>query len=401
MKNLLLFLLLGLSLGIDKFYANYLPYDFFGAIPLVLFPALIYVLINIKKIVWNDPIKKQLAFLTLYGLILAVSRYYYIYDRHELLIAPIFRQAVSFIFGSTLFIFFQLLFKKHDFNLVGKGICYSSIPFLFIGVSQHFNGNLVGFFPRIVSLFSEPSYYGDYLVLLILPFLVQELIKFRLLNLIEKYILGLITILWLMNFVAIQSGTAILKLGTLIVFLIAIFPLALRQRTLIFLSFTGFTLLFIFFFEGYAADSFHYGIRILSSPDLFLKNHTFYDRFFPIYVVFKNFLSLNGITGLGFGGDYYEFYNLYPKVTHEVMLLSKPTLSFFNSFTSKVVLYFGILGVLWFLKLFLFCLKTKSSILKVAILCTLISTFWGLSNFSLPYLWFWLALADKEINENA
>jgi hypothetical protein len=200
----------------------------------------------------------------------------------------------------------------------------------------------------------------------------------------------------MINIFAAQSGTAVLKLISFITLYIFLSKYKLTKKILsLFLSFL-FVGIVIYLKPGYIAAITKIAINVFNNPDLFFSNHTFYDRFYPIWPAIKSFFSFDGFFGLGFGGDYFEFKNLFPSSTHFQMITSKPTLSYFNTFASKIIIYFGIFGVAWLALQFHKAARSKNSLIKIACLNVLISSLWGVSSFALPYIWFWLALVDTD-----
>lgn len=396
MNNIFL-IILGMLLGIDKYYARFLPFEFLKGIPAISYLSLFYVIYRFKSINWLFPYSAEIVGLGLYGCFVTLMRYLINYSEMGFEYIPILRQSVSFALGYLSYIFFRDVFAKVSLKKLTFLFIQSSIPFLVLGCIQHFNGHQVGYFARVTSLFDEPSYYGDYLVLLLLPCFYFQTFELKTSNKRQKLILTSTLVMWIINFVAIQSGTAILKMATFAILVLIFGPFKIRHKLLYIFGSMVLSFCAIFIFKGYAQDSVVYGFKILANPDLFMKNHTFYDRFFPIYASIRHIFTLEGLAGFGFGGDYFEFYSLYPVNVQQAMLASKPTLSFFNSFAAKIILYMGIAGCCWILLQIARSLKQKDHFIKITMLATLCSTIGGLANFSLPYFWLWLALSPATL----
>jgi hypothetical protein len=296
--------------------------------------------------------------------------------------------------GFTLYISFKEIHKYFNLKLISEIFILASIPAIALGVFQYFHGQKIFGFERIQSFFSEPSYYGDYLVLLLLPCLIKTFENFWHSKVTRKLFLIIYLITLIFSLYATQSGTSILKTLSLLLLSFMFFKIKKRYKilagTFAFIIIAG----IIYLKNGYIKEVTSRGIEILQNPDLFFKHHNYYDRFYPIYVSIIKLFSFEGIIGLGFGGDYFEFKNLFPASTHAEMMIHKPTFSYFNSFASKIILYFGIFGLAWLALQFYKAGKCKNDIIKIACLNVLISSLWGVSSFALPYIWFWLALVD-------
>lgn len=394
-------LLFGLSFGIDKYYASFLPYDFFKGVPFTFILFLFLCPFFFKNLVVKSKFNFLFLSVILYGVIVGVLRFFILYHQ-DFIFLPILRQAVSLSIGLALLILFQSIYRNISLYKTAITIVISSIPFLMVGLYQHLTNYQVGYYPRVVSLFSEPSYYGDYLVLLLAPSMLVIMQNFKGIKTSQKVVYFAYISLWLLNLYATQSGTAVLKILTLGFLFFCFYPIKFSWRIWIVSTFIFLMTFALYIKRGYVVAIIEYAFEILSYPERFFEYHTFYDRFFPIYAAIKNLFSFDGVWGLGFGGDYFEFRNIYPPSTHAEMMNQKPTFSYFNSFAGKIVLYLGIFGVIGLINLFYKAFKNKNPLLKIGLLNVLIASFWGVSNFSLPYIWFWLALVlNTEQTDNS
>jgi hypothetical protein len=386
--------IVALSLGVDNYFSRLLPLSIFHPVPMMSFIALIFLFLRFKTFNFKDPFYNLFFILIAYSFLMGISRYYLFYHEHDFLIMPIFRQLAAMILGLITLMAFREIFKKTQFEKMSSAVVICSIPFLLLGIYQHTTGHTIGVYTRVQSLFMEPSYFGDYLILILAPCLFYQLEKFIHLSRSFKMLYLIIIILWLSNVYFIQSGTAILKLVSLVGFTVFFYPVSLKKKFSGLISAFLFVGITIFATKGYLYFLFQYVLQIVEDPNAFFKIHNFYDRFFPLYASLNSLISLKGFLGLGFGGDYFEFTNLYPQSTHAEMLSHKSeTLSFFNAFAPKIILYSGILGVMWLFLLIRTGFKTQNLFIKIALLNVILSSYWGIPNFSLPYLWFWLALA--------
>lgn len=150
----------------------------------------------------------------------------------------------------------------------------------------------------------------------------------------------------------------------------------------------------VFVKAGYVKEIWRYVTEVYRTPDLMydLEYMTLFDRFYPLYSSIVQFTSWNRVLGLGFGGDYYEFVNIFPAQSHAAMKAIKPSLSYYNALTPKIILYLGVLGIAGLIWSSVKALRCKNPMIKIAMLNILITSLWGIANFSLPYFWLWFAL---------
>lgn len=345
-------------------------------------------------------IPKILSFLIIWGLVMALGRYFIIYRDQHYIVSPIFRHFVAFSLGVTFFTSMFAYLKKNSFEKLALSIVQTSIIALAYGLYQKMMGQRWGDFERIHSFYDEPSLYCEYLVLLLVPSLVVCFSNFKIYSkLLKTYILFIAALLFL-NLLFAQSGTAVLKILSLGVTCFIFFPTSYRWKLgIAFLTIlTGAVVVYLS--PGYVLMIVDVGLNIIRNPENFFKYHTYYDRFYPIYPAIKNLFSLQGFFGLGFGGDYFEFRNLFPPSTHTEMMFMKPNFSYFNSYASKVILYFGIWGLGFIIYLFRESMMTKNKYIKIGFFNVLLSALWGVSNLSIPFVWFWFALAKSENEKN-
>jgi len=391
-------LIIGFALGFADYFQRLTPFWFIHPIPLLSLISLIFALKFFLQRSWDELLPpKYLILLFFWGTTLGIVRYFLFY-KGEYVYLPILRQGTAFAIG---IITYQVLRSKinSSFEKIALTISLTSIIFLIIGTYQYFTNHVVGYFPRTQALFTEPSYFGDYLVQAVAPCLIACFLKWKTLSLkIQMALIGA-AFLWSLNFIFVQSATAILKMGTLALCFFVFYPSTIRSKVLP--SLIGFAILFLVLFlnQGYVGAVFTMALEVLEKPDMFFKYHTFYDRFYPIFATFKELLTFPGIIGHGFGGDYYEFKNLFPVSTHAEMVATKPTFSYFNSFAPKVILYLGLPGLIWIFYLFKRGFQTKNFMIKIGLMNILICTLWGVSNFSLAYVWLWLAMSDLNQKE--
>jgi hypothetical protein len=382
--------ILSLSIGVDRFYAQFLSLETLKAVPLSFFVCTAFLICHFKRVRIN-PVVKVLIFLLCWGMFLGVFRYFLFYHP-DFFFHPIVRQALSFGIGVVQYVAFSSLLLSFSFKEISTILVASSVPFLALGLYQLFTDHFVGQAVRAVGLFSEPSYFGDYLLIIIAPSFLFLLYHFKSFTSIYKYFLVLYTLLFTVNTYATQSGTALLKILTLL--FLFFFLLPKRKKWIALPGILAGILggVFLYSKEGYFYATVNYGLNIIKNPDLFLKYHTFYDRFYPIYSSIKFLSSPEGIVGTGFGGDYFDFKNLFPPSTHEEMILSKPTLSFFNSFASKIILYLGFLGAALLASAAFLGRRIKNLFIRVGFYNVLLASLWGIANFSTPYIWWWASL---------
>lgn len=385
--------IVGLALGMSNYLSTLLPFGFLHPIPLIAFVSLFTLPFYFFKT--RPQIPRVLTGLLIFGTIVAVVRYFLFYQG-QFQTLPILRQATSFTLGIMLLMFFRHFFAKFKILEIAEGILSCSLIFLFYGLYQKITDQIIVGHYRIKGLFQEPSYYGEYLVLILIPFLFYSILNFKRLDRLMKVITLLALILTTLNIVYVQSGTAILKIISFVFIGFIFFPTKLKYKAAVSLLTICSIAVLVWMNPGYVHQIILQSCAIIKNPELFMMNHTFYDRFYPIWAAVKNFFSFAGIIGLGFAGDYFEFHKLFPPSTYTEMMIHKPMFSFFNSFASKIILYFGVLGIVFLGLLFKKSGKIKNPVVKIGYLNVLISSLWGVSSFTLPYIWFWLALAERE-----
>lgn len=389
--------ILGMALAIaaNDFLSRTLLPSVAQTIPMIVFFALAYLLFRYTEVLNLLKSRSALGWLLIYGIVVALLRYYLFYIPEQLTISPIARQSSAFFLGTLVYLALTHLFSEKTDSL-GTKVLLVSVPLLIFGVIQRATGWLTPFFPRVQSFFSEPSYYGDYLVLMVAPFFFKACFGLRRMSSRQRIAIFGFGCLFMVNMLFVESGTALLKLVTFLICFLCFYPMHLKLRIAV-LGFGAIAFLgTIFLFGGYVLKVWSFATDILGNPDMFFRYHTFYDRLYPIWPALRNLFSFKAFLGLGFGGDFYEFKSLFPPSTHLEMIATKPSLSYFNSFASKIILYFGIFGFFWYISLFRSALRTKDHLFRIGLLNVLITSLWGVSNFALPYLWFWLALSHSK-----
>lgn len=361
------------------------------SLALLISPLVIF--LNRKRLNLLSPSMVFIIFLFIYGSVVYFLNYYS-HNQYS----PLIRQMLSFIAGVCLYLASSLVIKSLGFSKISKVILISSFPVLLAGVIQKISG--IGYVAegRVSAFFSEPAHYGDYLVLLLSPFLFNELVSLKNKQIRWKYFISVISLFWGLNLVFVQSGTALLKLGSLIMLIFLIFPKFLKQKIIIILASSILSVFCLIIENSYVSNLVEIGLRILKNPEIFMSSHNFYDRFYPIVGSVKFLIESKNIFGYGLGADYFEWKNIFISSQYEAQLLMKPSGSFLNSNFSKLILYFGVLGIAWIVYLFKRAFKANSPFLKIGFLNVILACFWGIASFAQPYLWFWLALVEYEKN---
>lgn len=359
------------------------------SLSLLLSPIII--LLNLNRVNLQNSILKFGIFLLAYGTIVFYSHY-----SSEESFSPLVRQFLALAAGGCIFLAMKVLTVGIEKDRLSQILLITSTPYLLLGLFQKLRVLTNPFEGRVSSLFTEPSHYGDYLVLLIAPFLYFEVRDFGKRDENWKYFFGACVILWVLNFVFVQSGTAVLKVVSLL-FLILIFQKNfLKQKLLLVAVVASIGTISLFVENSYVRNLLQIGIDMVANPHKFLQQHTFYDRFYPMYGVSKHLVSSENLFGYGLGSDFYEWKHVFLHEQHQAMIEMKPYGSFINANFPKVILYFGLAGIAWIVFLFRKSLRTNSSFLKMSLVNVLLSCFWGVSSFAQPYLWFWLALVDND-----
>lgn len=336
--------------------------------------------------------------IVLFGLLLlsyGTALYFCFYWNSNTLM-PFLRQFLALMAGGSFFLATKITRKRLDLTQLSRAILVTSIPFLIIGIFQKLRFFSSPFEARVTSLFTEPSHYGDYLTLFVGPFLLYEITCLRLRKENWRYFLGACSILWVLNFIFVQSGTAVLKIIFFVFLIFVYYKNFLKQKLLLLAMISGMATISLFVENSYIRNLVNLGIDTVLNPEKFLHQHTFYDRFYPLYGVVKHLVSEFNPFGFGLGSDFFEWRDIFLREQHKNMLDMKPFGSFINANFPKVILYFGLVGVAWITYLFRRAIQAKSPFLKVSFLNVLFACFWGVASFAQPYLWFWLALIDTK-----
>ncbi len=396
--NIILLIICALSFGISDYFSRLYLRPIFQSINLTSQMAIFLNLFYFRDLIRQFKEHKWLLGGVVLYIGISFSRYFLFYST-GFLILPFIRQLTALVFGLNILFLIKRLLRDIKLDTVSNIFIFTSIPIMLIGVIQHLSGFKVDLYPRITSLFDEPSYYGDYLIVIVAPFILYNLINFKKQGMKTKLFNVGVTLIWCFSMYAVQSGTALMKLATLTLCFIIYAPFSIRIKITSLALSTLILIAALLIGKSYTQIIFSSLIALIKEPKIFFEVHSFYDRFYPIYSATKNLFTLSGFIGIGFGGDYYEFYKLYPKIVHGVMLYTKPTYSYFNSFSSKIILYFGVGGLIWYYLQLKKIKSVKNFFVKICTLNAFIVTLWGLSNFSLPYIWLWIAIIDKTLAE--
>ena len=236
--NIIILLLFGFSLGFDKYFSCFFNFEILKAVPSISLISTLYIFANKSSLQLKNPSSFNLIFILISGLLISLLRYYFKYSENGFTWLPIVRQSVSWTIGIFIYLSFLVLNSKQHRDRIFFIFTFTSIPFLLVGIYQLLSGQIIGFYPRVTSLFSEPSYFGDYLILLIGPCILIQVKKFDSMSKIFKVIILLIVVLWMINIFAAQSGTAVLKLISFITLYIFLSKYKLTKKILsLFLSF--------------------------------------------------------------------------------------------------------------------------------------------------------------------
>jgi len=383
------FYFFGILLGIGNYLTSFVELS--KPLPVITLIALISFGLNLLFRRGNERIPSILLFLVPFGIFLSLARYFLLYSSEGMVLTPILRHSASLTLGLILLSIFIQIFKSLDFLEISKGVVAGSLLPLTLGLIQFFSNHLVGGSLRIQSFFTEPSYYGEYLVLLVIPCIAKISLNFSKEHTLARFGLIIVTVILLLNLIFTQSGTVILRLVTLLILFVIIFPISKKIKLSAIMTICCLILVTSLFQKSYVYGRIQNAYDILITPNHFFKYHTYYDRFYPFFAAFKTMPDYFFI-GTGFGGDYYEFKNLYPIEVQPELFSRNPNLSYFFSFGPKLILYFGLIAMYVYYYLFQRGKECHDKLIMISFFAVLVSSFWSISNFSLPYIWFWLAL---------
>lgn len=399
-KSNLKLLLLFLSIGFDRFYSNYIQIDIFKSIPLIYFvsPFLISkaeVITILKEL--KPSLRSPFVFMLITGIITGIIHFSNS-SLEKTSYIPFFKQTISFSIGIILFFYLSTFLKKYDMKTIISNALISSVPFLCVGLFQLVLEKKVFSHVRSIGLFSEPSYYAQYLTCFIFPFFVG--INSFAHDYRSKFLFFLISLFAVFNLIWTQSGTGLLAFLMLGFFYFLFIDKKKLYKTKIAIpSVLAVSALVIFSIsqeDSYVKMMSMRMLDVVTGKTPATELHSFYDRFYHLVLVLSYNLDLSYFFGHGFGSDYLYFNRLFPTEIQSQMILDKPTLSFLNSFLSKILFYNGLFSVLFYAYAIRLTLVSKNFFNKVGLATTIVTSIWGIANFSIPYFWFWLALAYNE-----
>lgn len=380
---LIFFFLLGFS--IENLSFGYLPVQSFS-LALLLSPFVFFC--DLRSFNFR---KRSFLFFTsllLYGLFLFLFNYsshgnYY----------PMIRQLISLLGGIMIYLACMVVHKRLPLNELADVLNILSFPILLFGVTQKIYYLFTGSGSRITVFFTEPSHYGDYLVLIVLPFIFyRALNEYKDLSRNSSFTFGLI-ILFLLNMIFVQSGSAILKLSSLVAIFFVLTP---GYFFLKIVTAAGLSLLLLasyFVPNSYVKYLVDFSISSLNGPGQFLMHHTFYDRFYPLFGSISHLYETNNIFGLGLGADFYTVKEIFLPDQYSSQLYMKPYGSYLNSLFAKFVLYFGFYGAFGLCFLSSLGLRRSNYFVRIFFLNVFFAGLWGISSFASVYFWFWLSLS--------
>lgn len=325
-------------------------------------------------------------------LFIALNCIYFTFFRVEYL--PFIKQISSVILGSSILVFLPLQNDWAEIKRIFKFTQLSLLPALIL---FFLDWNHVPF--RLQGTFSEPSHLGDFLIMLLIPcstFLYLETKKKQ-----YVFVVGIGVIAGILTF-------STLTIARLLILAISLLMLHFSIKRAIIASGSFIALISGFLFSG--PNHVQYGLMrvldLLRSGELPYNFASLVDRVYPVIYGFKA-ISSGYIFGLGPGSDWYAKSIIFDEAFLTLILPFKNSTSIANSFMGKMVIYWGIIPImllgLWGAYIYRRYDKTISEerILLAISISTIINSFFGLGNFSFPYVWFWLGISLAYYKQSA
>jgi hypothetical protein len=299
--------------------------------------------------------------------------------------APL-RQTIAFTIG---FLFFLTCLKYINRQNIQKCLSIINLTFLIIVPFSLLTLQLDPF--RLKSTFTEPAHFGDYIALVLLPCLF---IQYKIMN--RKYFYGLIllaTILLILTFSTLSIARLIILLTS---FMILFFNWKLFAGFLFFLS--GIFSLFFILPENHVQYGLERVYEVIQSRSLSYNFPSLVDRVYPVIYSVKTLMK-GYVFGLGPGSDWLFRTTVFDEVFLNTVLPYKSSTSIMNSFMGKMILYWGILPLLflgfWLKRIFkkadLSCFQDRCFLAIIS--STIMNSFFGIGNFTFPYFWFWIGIS--------
>jgi len=309
----------------------------------------------------HTPIFKLLVFFVFYTTFITL-----IYTSFTLCkfinLSSLLRQTASLLVGFLSFIALRYIFLVSTDEQILKGMLIGFFLILAFSIADLFSGRA-----RIYSTFTEPSHLAYDLVLVYLfVFLIyrDSLTK-------TKYTFLLAS--WLLIFLFTFSGSGYIALVFFALILLVYYLVSVKDKrlityTLIFICLLGLVYFFLFKFE----KSHAFRVTKAFLENLFINPYTIpisvMDRLQAFIFLFNLKLEtiediIHLLFGTGLGSDI-RLKILLPPIIFEQIRAVKMFESYLTSFFSKIVIYSGIFGMLWF-ALYIFVLfKTSKKLIN-------------------------------------
>ena len=336
-----------------------------------LFGALIYIF-------QERPIK------SIAKLFIVILMYYFFLQPIELL--PFAKQSISVSIG-IFYCFFVVKFHE-KFNIKELNLILLTLPFVLLA---SFFDNYDSIF-RLRGSFSEPAHLGDYLLMLLIPILLLNYDR------LKKYAFYTAAIVLLIIAISTFSTLTIARFFILLFSLVVCF--FNFQRLIILLALISSLVIIIFISPpNHIQYGFYRIYDVLSEGKLVYNFPSLVDRVYPIFYSIKSLFD-GYIFGRGPGADWYFRHEVFDINYLNIILPYKKSTSLMNSFMGKMILYWGLIPIIglgfWYykiLKVIDFNSNRDRLVLAISI-STVLNSFFGIANFSLPYFWFWIGICS-------
>ncbi len=332
---------------------------------------------------------------------------------NPLRISTFVRQFVAFIWGGMTYIVLRraIVMKRDDWwkpvfigFLPSLGIAFIHLLYFVFRKQYLFNivfaiRNLIMNYSvtsfRVSGLCAEPSSYGKFIILVLLPLLVIYKKELR------KKQFYIFSFLIFSTFIGTISFTAIL------LFIVFTSLYLLFSRKYFFMLFTFLVMVSVLVLSYFLFPD-TYMFRVLGM--VFSGGRmstTFIDKFYSFWGPITHVFNSRIIIGYGFGGDSIYLNDfLPPGIVDMILRIKERGSGVLTSNFGKILVYGGVGAFLIYLKVFITAFRlidrtivAESSKYKEVAKASLISIFFGyifsMGNFTFVYLWFWLAYIDS------
>lgn len=360
---------------------------------------ILFIFLSIFK--WSKNIKKSKIFTLLLILdiyLIFVSIIYIFINSNQLY--PFLRQFISFEIGILIFLFLRYIFLCSSDKDIIKYTLYGFYIVILVAIYQKIFQHSY----RIYGTFSEPSYFGRYLVFLVLP----SLIIFR--NQINKKSFYFNLFFFVILLILTYSTTSFVKLLEILFAYLIFSNVNIKSKIQIILSTILFIFLLLFYFfyinpNNYLYIMTNYVLLGLMGKNVLPTTLTYRLNFW--YALLNLKVNFETVFGYGFGGDSIYYSLILPKkIVEEHLLMNPYGIVEMASFWGKILVYGGLIAIVIFTLIYNELFKilkylSKYGFIKYVLIAIIIDGTINNGQFIEITTWFWLAFIDSKFIINA